>query len=124
MSTTHKKDERHKLNSEIGARCKQARIAAGYTQEQLAEAIDTSTQFLSDAERGVTGMSLSTIMKLCTVLSVSSDFILFGNNFVKTPEPLSLEARLNRLSEAERNIIEKQINLTIQAFKINQDATQ
>ena len=119
MSATQKKDERHKLNLEIGARCKQARIAAGYTQEQLAEAIDTSTQFLSDAERGVTGMSLTTIMKLCTVLSVSSDFILFGNNLVKTPEPLSLESRLSHLSEAERGIIEKQINLTLQALKLN-----
>lgn len=121
MSTTQKKDERHKLNLEIGARCKQARIAAGYTQEQLAEAIDTSTQFLSDAERGVTGMSLSTIMKLCTVLSVSSDFILFGHNLEKTPGPLSLEARLSHLSETERSLIEKQINLTIQALRINKD---
>lgn len=121
MSTTHKKNERHKLNSEIGARCKQARIAAGYTQEQLAEAIDTSTQFLSDAERGVTGMSLSTVMKLCTTLSVSSDYILFGHDLATTPEPLLLETRITHLTEAERALVEKQINLMLQAFKINRD---
>ena len=123
MYNISKKEERHKLNIEIGVRCKQARLSAGYTQEQLAEAIDTSTQFLSDAERGVTGMSLSTIIKLCTVLSVSSDFILFGEKNTTNANALSLDARVSNLSEPERNLIEKQINLTLQAFKINQETS-
>ena len=121
MSTTQKKKERHILNIEIGARCKQARLAAGYTQEQLAEAIDTSTQFLSDAERGITGMSISTIIKLCTTLSVSSDYILFGQTSTENTIPLSLDSRIGNLSERERNIIEKQINLTMQAFRTNRE---
>ena len=121
MSTTQKKKERHILNTEIGARCKQARLAAGYTQEQLAEAIDTSTQFLSDAERGITGMSISTIIKLCTTLSVSSDYILFGQTSMENTIPLSLDSRIGNLSEQERNIIEKQINLTMQAFRTNRE---
>ena len=121
MSIIEKKEERHRLNLEIGARCREARIHAGYTQEQLAEAIDTSTQFLSDAERGVTGMSLLTIIKLCTTLSISSDYILFGEKENTTSHPLSLNSRINHLSEQERSIIEKQINLTLQALKINKD---
>lgn len=121
MSTIDKKEERHKLNFEIGARCREARIHAGYTQEQLAEAIDTSTQFLSDAERGVTGMSLLTIIKLCTTLSISSDYILFGKKEDTTYHPFSLDSRINHLSEQERSIIEKQLNLTLQALKINKD---
>lgn len=121
MSNTQKKEERHRLNQEIGARCKQARLAAGYTQEQLAEAIDTSTQFLSDAERGITGMSISTIIKLCTTLSVSSDYILFGQTSTENTIPLSLDSRIGNLSEQERNIIEKQINLTMQAFRTNRE---
>jgi DNA-binding XRE family transcriptional regulator len=40
------------LNIQIGERCRQVRDASGYTQEQLVEKIDVSTQFLSDAERG------------------------------------------------------------------------
>ena len=123
MSTIDKKEERHKLNFEIGARCREARVHAGYTQEQLAEAIDTSTQFLSDAERGVTGMSLLTIIKLCTTLSISSDYILFGEkeNTTSSSHPFSLDSRINHLSEQERSIIEKQLNLTLQALKINKD---
>ncbi len=121
MSNIQKKEERRKLNIEIGARCKQARLAVGYTQEELAEIIDTSTQFLSDAERGITGMSLSTIIKLCMALSVSSDYILFGQTTTENSIPLSLDSRINNLSEQERSIIEKQINLTIQAFRINRE---
>ena len=120
MSSINQK-ERRKLNIEIGARYKQARINAGYTQEQPAEAIDTSTQFLSDAERGVTGMSLSTIIRLCTTLSVSADYILLGQSSRDSYIPLSFDARISHLSEQERHILETQINLTIQAFKVHQD---
>ncbi len=48
----HKKQ----LNIQIGKRCQQARKARGYTQEQLAEQLNVSTQFISDVERGVTGI--------------------------------------------------------------------
>lgn len=48
------------INLQIGKRCRHAREAGGYTQERLAEQIGVSTQFLSDAERGITGMSIST----------------------------------------------------------------
>ena len=83
MENNHKLNTKRKakeLNIQIGERCRQARDASGYTQEQLAERINVSTQFLSDAERGITGMSVSTIIKLCTVLAVSTDFILLGHS--------------------------------------------
>lgn len=105
------------LNIQIGERCRQARDASGYTQEQLAELIDVSTQFLSDAERGVTGMSVSTIIKLCTVLSVSADFILFGKtNDIPTENALSIYTRINHLSPQEQALIEEMANLMIKSF--------
>ena len=48
------------------------------TQEQLAERIDVSPQYISDLERVVVGTSLTTLKKVCTTLGVSSDRILFG----------------------------------------------
>ena len=62
------------LNKQIGERCRKAREVAGYTQEQLAEQVGVSTQFLSDAERGVTGMSVTTIIKICSILNISTDY--------------------------------------------------
>ena len=55
------------LNIQIGSRVKTARETMRYTQENLAERIDVSVQYISDLERGVVGASLPTIIKLCQV---------------------------------------------------------
>lgn len=65
------------LNIQIGERIKLSREERGITQEQLAEAIDVSPQYISDLERGVVGISIPTLRRLCTHLAVSSDKILF-----------------------------------------------
>lgn len=65
------------MNIQIGERIKEAREFSGRTQEQLAEAIEVSPQYISDLERGVVGISIPTLKRLCTSLAVSSDQILF-----------------------------------------------
>ena len=65
------------LNIQIGERIKLSREDRALTQEQLAEAIDVSPQYISDLERGVVGISIPTLKRLCTHLEVSSDRILF-----------------------------------------------
>lgn len=113
MKKTEKKRQIKDINIQIGDRCRKAREAAGYTQELLAEVIDKTPQFISDAERGISGMSLPTIMKLCSTLSVSADYLLFGRN---EDNSLDLSERICNLTEPEKKIIKRQINLTIQAF--------
>lgn len=49
------------LNIAIGRRIQQSREQAGLTQEELAERIDRSTQFISTIERGLAGPSLETV---------------------------------------------------------------
>lgn len=66
------------INIQIGERVKVAREQTGLTQEQLAEYIDVSPQYISDLERGLVGVSIPTLKKLCTTLNVSSDRLLFG----------------------------------------------
>lgn len=65
------------INIQIGERIKAARERTGRIQEQLAEAIEVSPQYISDLERGVVGISITTLKRLCTSLGVSSDQILF-----------------------------------------------
>lgn len=112
--TTRRKPK--ELNMQIGERCRRARDASGYTQEQLAERIDVSTQFLSDAERGVTGMSVSTIIKLCRILSVSADFILLGQGEDDGKHALSICARIQQLSMPEQALVGEAVNLMIKSF--------
>ena len=64
------------LNIAIGRRIQQSREQAGLTQEELAERIDRSTQFISTIERGLAGPSLETVIHLCEVLGTSTEWIL------------------------------------------------
>lgn len=66
------------INIQIGEQVRIAREQNKLTQEVLAEKIDVSPQFVSDLERGVVGVSLSTLKRLCCALDVTSDQILFG----------------------------------------------
>lgn len=65
------------INVEVGGQVKRARERRGLTREQFAERIDQTPQFVSDLERGVSGISLETLRLICETLCVSSDSLLF-----------------------------------------------
>jgi len=70
--------EKKEINIQIGEQVRIAREKARLTQELLAEKIEVSPQYISDLERGVVGIALPTLKKLCCTLGVASDQILFG----------------------------------------------
>ncbi len=70
--------EKKEINIQIGEQIKRARERAKLTQEVLAERIEVSPQYVSDLERGVVGVSIATLKRVCMSLCVSSDQILFG----------------------------------------------
>ena len=70
--------EKKEINIQIGERIKEARENARLTQEQFAERVDVSPQYVSDLERGVVGVSIATLKRICVCLGISSDQILFG----------------------------------------------
>lgn len=84
--------EKKPLNVAIGRRIQQARERARLTQEELAERIDRSTQFVSTVERGLAGPSLETTIKICDALGVTTDQILRGR--APLPEADALTAVL------------------------------
>ena len=65
------------LRETIGCNITKYRKQAGMTQAQLAELIGVSPRFLADAELGFVGVSLTTLKRLCQVLGVSADAILW-----------------------------------------------
>ena len=54
----------------FGKRLRKFRRNKDLTQEQLAEAVGVSVDFVSQIERGVNGPSFDTLQKLATVLEV------------------------------------------------------
>ena len=55
----------------VGGNVRKARIKAGLTQEQLAEASGYSQQYLSGLEQGLRNPTVITLFELATALGVS-----------------------------------------------------
>lgn len=92
--------EKKEINIQIGEQIRLAREQTKLTQEQFAERIEVSPQYISDLERGVVGISIPTLKRACIALGTSSDRILFGT-----------------ASESRNAAIEKRcINLSDEAF--------
>ena len=60
----------------LGKNIKYYRKQKKITQEQLAEKLDLSVGFISQIERGITKMSLDTLIDLCNTLDCSAGDIL------------------------------------------------
>lgn len=61
-------------------RIRKAREDMGYTREQFAEKLDVSVSYMAEVERGRTGTSVKMLIKICDLLGLSADYILFGTD--------------------------------------------
>ena len=59
-------------------RIRKAREDAGYTRERFAELLDVSVSYMAEVERGRTGVSVKMLVKICDVLGLYADYVLFG----------------------------------------------
>lgn len=102
------------INIQIGERIRYSRETAGYTQEKLADIIGVTVQYISDLERGVVGTSIVTLIKICKTLNASSDYILMGRT--EKSDISDTVKRLEYLDETQMEIIERGINIMIEAL--------
>ncbi|MDD6072495.1 MAG: helix-turn-helix transcriptional regulator [Clostridiales bacterium] len=73
----------------IGNRIQTRRKQKGYTQEQMAEALDFSVGFISQVERGITKLSLDSLANVaefldCSISSIVDDANRRDSNFFQT----------------------------------------
>lgn len=87
--------EKKEINIFIGNQIRIARERCGLTQEAFGEMVSLGTKNVSDIERGVSGIALSTLKRICEKMSVPSDWILFGDGDLNDVEYLA--ERLRRL---------------------------
>ena len=86
-------------NIGIGARIRAAREAAVLSREEFAESVGISPQFAADLERGRMGASLETICRICQVLGVSADQLLFENCPAPGGSALQIQAILDSVDQ-------------------------
>lgn len=110
--------EKKELDLLIGSNIKRERIKAGYTQEKFSELIGMGTKSLSAVERGTVGVSLVTLLKICRVLSISSNALLFEN----TPknDVQAITERLERLAPEQFAIANDVLCKVLEAFALGE----
>lgn len=111
--------EKKPINIEIGQRIKQSREAAGMTQEAFSELIGLGPKHVSAIERGAVGVSIATLQRICKVLSISSDTLIFGG--VEKNSVGELTARLELLSPEQYKIASDIVYKLLEAFALGED---
>lgn len=115
--------EKKPLNIEVGQHVKQCRENAGLTQEVFAELIGLGVKHVSAIECGAVGVSLPTLRRMSTVLSVSADLILFGvaeerSQQDRVSELQVLFSRLSRLPPNKFRVVKDIMDKLLEALAI------
>lgn len=84
----------------LGKRIKNERLKLGLTQEELAEKVDISKNFMSLIENGK-NMSVETLLKISDVFGVSVDYLL--SEIVRTPHDNITAQIIHNLSSLNDN---------------------
>ena len=108
--------EKKPLNIEIGLRIRSAREAAALTREKLAEYVEITPRFVADIERGSVGISVPNLKRICEVLHVSSDFILWGKP--NSDSRISIDERLKTVDSDCLEIIDKMVQYQLELIEI------
>ena len=87
-------------------RIRQAREDMGYTREKFAEKLDVSVSYLAELERGRTGISVKMLVKVCNVLGLSADYVLFGAE--RTEDSVRMDA-IHRINPKYLSLLDKMI---------------
>jgi len=100
---------------DLGAKIKEARIAAGITQEQAAEKLFVSRQTISNWENGKTYPDIVSVVKMSDLYNISLDCLLKEKNSMKENENADLKNDgvsdyVNYLEESSNVVKNKQKN--------------
>ena len=108
--------EKKEINILVGNNIKREREKAGLTQDQFSEMLGIGSKSLSAIERGVVGVSLTTLLKICDILSVSTNTIL-KENCVKN-NIQNITDQLERLTPSQLEIATDMLNKLFKAFAL------
>lgn len=92
------------LLQDMGRRITLRRRELKLTQEQLADQMNVSTQMISYLESGRKAIRPENLVKLCSVLQITADYILTGKS-VECPLP-GLFQKLSALPPSQYKIVE------------------
>lgn len=108
--------EKKEINVLVGRNIKREREKGGYTQEQFAELLGIGSKSLSAVERGVVGVSLSTLLKICDLLCISTNVILLPPS--QKNDMRSMVEQLETLTPEQFDIASDVMTSLLKAFSL------
>jgi len=111
-------DSRKDLNVLVGANIKREREKAGFTQEQFSELMGIGSKSLSSIERGVVGVSLSTLLRSCDILHVSANVLLYEQTQKNDVDSIALQLKM--LSAEQFEIVSDVMTNLFKAFSLKE----
>lgn len=99
------------MGKRLVARRKQLRL----TQEEIADSADMTTQTISTAETGKKALRPENIVKLCTALEISTDYLLLGK--VSAGDYDILFQKVSQLTPSQYRCLEDIIDAYIAGIK-------
>ena len=109
-------DSKKALNALVGANIKREREKAGFTQDRFSELLGIGSKSLSSVERGVVGVSLSTLLKCCEILHISANVLLYEQNQIKDVENITMQLKM--LSAEQLEVASDVIKNLCKAFSL------
>lgn len=99
----------------FGERLRNRRNVLGFTQEFVSDKAGITLRFYQMLERGEKSVSLDTLISLSRALTISTDYLLFGDLSYNLESPLV--DILNGLPQPQREDALKILQLYSKAFK-------
>ena len=109
-------DGRKDLNILVGANIKREREKAGFTQDQFSELLGIGSKSLSSIERGVVGVSLTTLLRICDMLHISANVLLYEQSQKNDVDSIAFQLKM--LSAEQFEIASDVMTNLIKAFSL------
>lgn len=111
-----KENMKSDILQKLGKNIKQIRLLKGLTQENVANDLQTSINFVSLLENGKCGISIETIVNLCKVLDIDAN-TLFAN--IINPTDITtddfIKNSINLLEENDKTIVSDLITYIVKS---------
>ncbi len=101
------------LVQQMGIRLFTRRKQLRLTQEELAEAANVTPQTISTAELGKKALRPENIVKICSALDISTDYLLYGR--VTVEDHSMMLKKISKLSPSQYHHLEDIVNSYLSA---------
>ena len=112
------------VNQRLGKTIAKRRLAAGFTQDQVAERLDIGKEAFSRIERGMTGVNVSRLFELADMFEIGVEtFVIEGSRRV-TEQLELIDRHIKGLSMSDRQLMVQIVERLARRFRTEPKRTE